>query len=435
MTRSQIFKASALLSASLAALSISACNKAGDANGAAPNGAYVQDASVSTPDTTTSSTTSSSLPPRSEYQRVSNTAPPPLPQYDQPPIPGPGYEWAPGYWDWSDGDYYWVPGSWVEPPRAGLYWTPGYWRFYNGSYLFSDGYWGPDVGFYGGVNYGYGYGGDGYYGGRWQNNQFYYNSAANNFGDRRMDAVYTQSAPSGGGRASYNGGADGVRVAPTPTQVQAATARHFAPTHTQVAAVSAARAEPQLRAGVNRGAPPIAATVRPGAFHDASGVTAARSAANYTPQPRSAGGAPAGGSGQSMTAAGSPRRDIAPSGAVAPYAATRPGSMASPRAGMGPDRSAAPAAPYHAATVRADHAPLAQAQVDRTPMQRAPMQRAPVERAAPSHFAAAPVRTAPQMRSAPAPMRTMSAPRAAPPAAARAAPAAAQGGERKPNHP
>ncbi len=30
-------------------------------------------------------------------------APPPLPVYEQPPVPGPGYLWSPGYWAWSDG--------------------------------------------------------------------------------------------------------------------------------------------------------------------------------------------------------------------------------------------------------------------------------------------------------------------------------------------
>ena len=50
------------------------------------------------------------------------TAPPPLPTYDQPPVPGPGYLWSPGNWSWDEerADYYWVPGTWVEPPRPGL---------------------------------------------------------------------------------------------------------------------------------------------------------------------------------------------------------------------------------------------------------------------------------------------------------------------------
>ena len=79
-------------------------------------------------------------------------APPPLPVYDQPPIPGPGYIWTPGYWAWNEdiGEYYWVPGAWVLPPRVGLLWTPGYWGWSGGAYVWNAGYWGPTVGFYGG---------------------------------------------------------------------------------------------------------------------------------------------------------------------------------------------------------------------------------------------------------------------------------------------
>jgi WXXGXW repeat (2 copies) len=52
-------------------------------------------------------------------------APPPLPVYDQPPMPDDGYLWAPGYWAWDDDiGYYWVPGTWVSPPSPGLLWTP-----------------------------------------------------------------------------------------------------------------------------------------------------------------------------------------------------------------------------------------------------------------------------------------------------------------------
>ena len=42
-----------------------------------------------------------------------NVAPPVLPVYVQPPLPGPGYMWTPGYWAYGDDGYYWVPGTWV----------------------------------------------------------------------------------------------------------------------------------------------------------------------------------------------------------------------------------------------------------------------------------------------------------------------------------
>ena len=84
-------------------------------------------------------------------------APPVLVEYEQPVCPQEGYLWTPGYWAYGDEGYYWVPGTWVEPPEVGVLWTPGYWGWNNGAYLWNEGYWGPTVGFYGGVNYGFGY--------------------------------------------------------------------------------------------------------------------------------------------------------------------------------------------------------------------------------------------------------------------------------------
>src|SRR5690348_18206728 len=45
-----------------------------------------------------------------------NVAPPPLPVYEQPPLPSPAYLWVPGYWSWGPEGYFWVPGTWVLPP-------------------------------------------------------------------------------------------------------------------------------------------------------------------------------------------------------------------------------------------------------------------------------------------------------------------------------
>jgi hypothetical protein len=286
MRHFQLIRAAAIASAGVAALSLGACNQ----NTSSQNGAYVAASSASS-----APVSSQPLPPSNSYQAIADSPPPPLPVYDQPPIPSPGYVWTPGYWDWSDADadYYWVPGTWIEPPDPGLVWTPGYWRFYDGRYLFSDGYWGPEVGFYGGVDYGYGYGGTGYDGGRWQGNQFYYNSQVNNLGGRQINTVYSQVVSSSASRVSFNGGPGGLHVAPVQAEVAAAQANHTPPTHVQVAAVRAAQAQPQFRASVNGGAPPIAATSRPSAFNATAGVTATRSAAGYTPPVRQS-AAPAG---------------------------------------------------------------------------------------------------------------------------------------------
>src|SRR5580698_105131 len=109
-----------------------------------------------------------------------HVGPPALPVYTQPPCPTEGYLWTPGYWGWRTEGYYWVPGVWVAPPRVGVFWTPGYWGFAGGLYGWHAGYWGPHVGFYGGINYGYGYGGVGFFGGRWVGGGFRYNTAVMN---------------------------------------------------------------------------------------------------------------------------------------------------------------------------------------------------------------------------------------------------------------
>src|SRR6476646_11883218 len=65
-------------------------------------------------------------------------APPDLPIYEQPICPEEGYIWTPGYWAWDDddGDYYWVPGTWVMAPEPGLLWTPAYWGWEGNAYVF-----------------------------------------------------------------------------------------------------------------------------------------------------------------------------------------------------------------------------------------------------------------------------------------------------------
>ena len=165
------------------------------------------------------------------YVIQADEAPPPLPEYDQPPIPAPGYLWTPGYWAWNNVDYFWVPGVWVEPPEPGLLWTPGYWGFVGGLYAFRQGYWGREVGFYGGVNYGFGYTGNGYQGGHWQGQNFFYNTAVNNIRTTQVTNVYNASVVVNNvttiNRVSYNGGAGGVVATPTPQQLSIASQPHI----------------------------------------------------------------------------------------------------------------------------------------------------------------------------------------------------------------
>lgn len=233
-----------------------------------------------------------------------NVMPPALPAYAQPPLPGPGYIWTPGYWGWA-----------------------------NGAYHFHGGYRGPTVGFYGGVNYGFGYAGAGFFGGQWRGGQYFYNSSVNNVRNVNVTNVYNRTVVvnQNGPRASFNGGPNGIAARPTPAQLAAAHAPHVAPTPAQIQHVNLARADPQSRFSANYGAPPhpaLARPIGPGGGH---------------PGAPGAGGHPGVGPGAGFPAAATPRGGTRP-GHMGPgpmmarrppprMAMTRPGFRPGPRPG------------------------------------------------------------------------------------------------------
>jgi hypothetical protein len=215
-------------------------------------------------------------------------APPPIPVYDQPLCPGDGYMWTPGFWAYDPDidDYYWVPGTWVMAPEVGFLWTPGWWGWGDGGFFFHDGYWGPVVGFYGGINYGFGYFGAGFEGGRWDHDHFFYNRSIMNVNVTEIHNVYNENVVVHNDvRVSYNGGEGGVNRRPTPEEEAAARDRHVPPVQAQLQHVQGARSNPQLRASANMGKPPIAATPRPGDFKDRGVVEAKDSGGHWTPPP------------------------------------------------------------------------------------------------------------------------------------------------------
>src|SRR5438034_8962215 len=187
-------------------------------------------------------------------------APPVLPVYEQPPCPVEGYIWTPGYWGYGYdvGDYYWVPGVWVAPPTVGVLWTPPWWGWNNGVYAFNQGYWGPTVGYYGGINYGYGYNGNCYWGGRWEGNAFRYNTAVTRVNTNVVHNTYINNSVNNQmnvNRTSFNG-PNGIKTEPTGEQkAAAANAQKMGPTSEQLARQQAASKDQNLRASVNKGNP------------------------------------------------------------------------------------------------------------------------------------------------------------------------------------
>jgi hypothetical protein len=211
-----------------------------------------------------------------------NIAPPALPVYEQPPCPGDGYIWTPGYWSYGPEGYYWVPGTWTMPPTVGLLWTPGYWGWGNGAYVWHAGYWGPHIGFYGGVNYGFGYSGRGYEGGYWRDRHFYYNRTVNNVTVTNVH-VYNRTLINNVtvNRISYNGGRGGINTRPTHEQEMWGREHHFGATNLQRDHEREAGRDRGFLASENHGRPPIAATSRPREFHDPRAVPAREARSSF----------------------------------------------------------------------------------------------------------------------------------------------------------
>jgi hypothetical protein len=205
--------------------------------------------------------------------------PPVLPVYVQPICPEPGYIWVPGYWAYGPDGYFWVPGTWVEPPEVGLLWTPGYWGWEDDFYVWHAGYWGPQVGYYGGINYGFGYTGVGFFGGYWRDRTYFYNRAVSNVNVTVVRNTYNTTVVNNNttiNRVSFNGGPGGVTARPTSREMAAERQRHITMTSEQSQHQQAARTNRTLLASVNHGRPDVAASVRPGQFNGRGAVESGR---------------------------------------------------------------------------------------------------------------------------------------------------------------
>lgn len=215
-------------------------------------------------------------------------APPVLPVYVQPACPGDGYIWTPGYWAYGPYGYYWVPGTWVLAPAPGLLWTPGYWGWGGGFYVWHAGYWGPHVGFYGGVNYGFGYFGTGFAGGYWNSGHFFYNRSVTNINITNVH-IYNRTVVNTTvvNRVSYNGGAGGIEARPSREEENFSRERHVGETSMQMQHERTASENRDMLASNNHGRPAIAATPRANDFSNRGNVSERNmnSNRNFVPRP------------------------------------------------------------------------------------------------------------------------------------------------------
>ena len=220
-----------------------------------------------------------------------NFAPPELPVYEQPPCPQPNLLWTPGYWSYADGGYFWVPGAWVLAPEPGYLWTPAWWGWEGGFYRFHAGYWGLHVGFYGGINYGFGYFGVGFFGGEWRGGHFFYNTAYARFGVGFHPAnVYVHNVTiANHSTVSFNGHG-GVDAHPNAQEQAAMHESHLPPTTSQTSHQSFAAQNRSQFAGNNGGHPGVTAASTPQSYHSNPAHNAgARPPVNRTTPPANTG--------------------------------------------------------------------------------------------------------------------------------------------------
>jgi hypothetical protein len=194
-------------------------------------------------------------------------APPVLPVYAQPVCPGPDYIWTPGYWGIRCNRLLLGPGNLGISSGAGP--TVDAWvlAFANGLYGWHAGYWGPHVGFYGGVNYGFGYFGVGFVGGIWSDGHFRYNTAVMHVDPAAVHNTYVSRSVIRNttvNHASFNG-PGGITARPTAGEVRAEHEHHIAPTTVQTNHVRAAGENRNNLVSVNHGRPATMATSRPAA--------------------------------------------------------------------------------------------------------------------------------------------------------------------------
>ncbi|MGD0480749.1 MAG: hypothetical protein ABSA42_11305 [Terracidiphilus sp.] len=224
-------------------------------------------------------------------------APPALPVLvlaDQPPCPEAGLMWTPGYWAYGADGYFWVPGTWVAAPQAGFLWTPGYWGWGAGLYAWHPGYWGQHVGYYGGVNYGFGYMGIGFAGGAWRGNTFAYNTAVVRVNTTVIHNTYVDNTivrnntVVNNNHVAYSGGPGGVNHPPTAQENSYSHEQHMAPTAMQTQHETAAKSNTNNYASHNGGHPQNVATARP-----AGGNTNTSRAVNYNSSKSNTGNATA----------------------------------------------------------------------------------------------------------------------------------------------
>jgi hypothetical protein len=142
------------------------------------------------------------------------------------------------------------------------------------------------VGFYGGINYGFGYTGVGFAGGRWDRGVFRYNTAVTHVDTKIIRNTYVDRTVIVNNttinRVSFNGGNGGIRAVPNHEERIAENEHHTAPIAAQMQHEHMASTDHAFLASENHGHPGVAATARPGEF-SGHGATESHGASFHPP--------------------------------------------------------------------------------------------------------------------------------------------------------
>jgi len=68
-------------------------------------------------------------------------APPPIIVESRPPLPGQGFIWIDGYWNWNINKYAWERGHWAVPPHERTVWVAPRYEKHEQGYRYMPGQW------------------------------------------------------------------------------------------------------------------------------------------------------------------------------------------------------------------------------------------------------------------------------------------------------
>jgi hypothetical protein len=82
------------------------------------------------------------IPPLPHMEiHIAHSAPPrPRAEY-RAEMPGPGYVWVKGFWNWDGDQWVWIPGRWDRPAGVDVTWVDPHYFREEGGWRYEPGHW------------------------------------------------------------------------------------------------------------------------------------------------------------------------------------------------------------------------------------------------------------------------------------------------------